>query len=116
MAEKESRTRTGIELLQGTLDLLILQTLQWGRNMAMGLAWRSGVAPASFAGGYRFTLSGAASSGKTEVDQGGVETLRKQAAGKILPTNSRRKEATDQGTLEVVTSSRIIAGTDPEQR
>jgi len=38
MVEKKARYQNRIELLQGTLDLLILQTLQWGRNMAMELA------------------------------------------------------------------------------
>jgi len=47
MVEKKARYQNRIELLQGTLDLLILQTLQWGRNMVMESAWRSGIAPAS---------------------------------------------------------------------
>jgi len=45
MAEKKERYQNRIELLQGTLDLLILQTLQWGRNTATASAWPSAIAP-----------------------------------------------------------------------
>src|SRR5215468_5914206 len=34
----ESRYQNRIELLQGTLDLLILQTLQWGARHGYGIA------------------------------------------------------------------------------
>jgi PadR family transcriptional regulator PadR len=36
MAEKKERYQNRIELLQGTLDLLILQTLQWGPQHGYG--------------------------------------------------------------------------------
>ncbi len=35
---KDSRYRNRIELLQGTLDLLILQTLQWGPQHGYGIS------------------------------------------------------------------------------
>ena len=35
---KESRYRDRIELLQGTLDLLVLQTLQWGPQHGYGIS------------------------------------------------------------------------------
>ncbi len=35
---KKARRRNRIELLQGTLDLLILQTLQWGPQHGYGLS------------------------------------------------------------------------------
>ncbi|MGH9334501.1 MAG: helix-turn-helix transcriptional regulator, partial [Vicinamibacteria bacterium] len=35
---KRDRYRNRIELLQGTLDLLILQTLQWGPQHGYGIA------------------------------------------------------------------------------
>jgi PadR family transcriptional regulator PadR len=35
---KETRYRNRIELLQGTLDLLILQTLQWGAQHGYGIS------------------------------------------------------------------------------
>ena len=34
----KSRYQNRIELLQGTLDMLILQTLQWGANHGYGIA------------------------------------------------------------------------------
>src|SRR5579863_6681798 len=34
----KSRYQNHIELLQGTLDMLILQTLQWGANHGYGIA------------------------------------------------------------------------------
>lgn len=37
MGEK-NRYRNQIELLQGTLDMLILQTLQWGPQHGYGIA------------------------------------------------------------------------------
>src|SRR5205814_10002474 len=54
------------------------------------------------AGGYRFAVSRAASPGKTEMDQGGMANRRKQAAGKDLSTDGRRKDATDKRTCDVV--------------
>ena len=38
MAEKKARYQNRIELLQGTLDLLILQTLQWGAQHGYGIS------------------------------------------------------------------------------
>lgn len=38
MTEKRERYQNRIELLQGTLDLLILQTLQWGPQHGYGIS------------------------------------------------------------------------------
>src|ERR1700752_2818558 len=38
MAEKKARYQNRIELLQGTLDLLILRTLQWGPQHGYGIS------------------------------------------------------------------------------
>ncbi len=38
MTEKRQRYQNRIELLQGTLDLLILQTLQWGAQHGYGIS------------------------------------------------------------------------------
>ena len=38
MTEKKQRYQNRIELLQGTLDLLILQTLQWGPQHGYGIS------------------------------------------------------------------------------
>ena len=38
MAEKRERYQNRIELLQGTLDLLVLQTLQWGAQHGYGIS------------------------------------------------------------------------------
>jgi PadR family transcriptional regulator, regulatory protein PadR len=38
MGEKTERYQNRIELLQGTLDLLILQTLQWGPQHGYGIS------------------------------------------------------------------------------
>src|SRR5205823_7568519 len=37
MAEKKERYQNRIELLQGTLDMLVLQTLQWGPQHGYGI-------------------------------------------------------------------------------
>src|SRR6266446_6881275 len=55
-----------------------------------------------FAGRYRFALSSAAPFGKAEVDCGGVESLREQTAGKVLPADGHRQEATHKRALQVV--------------
>src|SRR5215211_360921 len=39
---KETRYRNRIELLQGTLDLLVLQTLQWGPQHGQAIKTNSG--------------------------------------------------------------------------
>src|SRR5712675_3697438 len=38
MGEKRERYQNRIEILQGTLDLLILQTLQWGSQHGYGIS------------------------------------------------------------------------------
>src|SRR5258706_13816231 len=38
MVEKKARYQNRIELLQGTLDLLVLQTLQWGPQHGYGIS------------------------------------------------------------------------------
>jgi len=38
MAERKERNQNRIEHLQGTLDLLILQTLQWGAQHGYGIS------------------------------------------------------------------------------
>ena len=38
MGEKKERYQNRIEILQGTLDLLILQTLQWGPQHGYGIS------------------------------------------------------------------------------
>lgn len=38
MVERKERYQNRIELLQGTLDLLILQTLQWGPQHGYGIS------------------------------------------------------------------------------
>jgi transcriptional regulator len=38
MVDKKARYQNRIELLQGTLDLLILQTLQWGSQHGYGIS------------------------------------------------------------------------------
>jgi PadR family transcriptional regulator PadR len=38
MVEKKARYQNRIEILQGTLDLLILQTLQWGSQHGYGIS------------------------------------------------------------------------------
>ena len=38
MPEKKERYQNRVELLQGTLDLLILQTLQWGPQHGYGIS------------------------------------------------------------------------------
>lgn len=85
MGEKKERYQNRIELLQGTLDLLILQTLQWGHSMATGSVWPFATNPVNPPGRYGLTLSGAAQAGKAEMDQVGMEDFRKQPAGEILP-------------------------------
>src|ERR1700746_1416396 len=54
------------------------------------------------AGGHGIALSCPAPAGKAEVDQGGMEGFREQAAGEVLPAYSRGKEAVEPGTHEVV--------------
>ncbi len=99
MAEKRVRYQNRIELLQGTLDLLILQTLQWGPQHGYGISVairnRSGEILQVDTGSLYPALH-------REMDCGGVESLREQAAGKVLPTDGDRQEATYKRTLEVV--------------
>jgi hypothetical protein len=39
---ERSQYKNRIELLQGTLDMLILQTLQWGPQHGYGISWTDG--------------------------------------------------------------------------
>jgi hypothetical protein len=46
---KSEEYRNRIELLQGTLDLIILQTLRWGPQHGYGICRRYGIAVSRFA-------------------------------------------------------------------
>ena len=83
--------RNRIELLQGTLDMLILQTLQWGAQHGYGIT--PGAAHAirrSAAGGDRVAVSGAAPDGAAEVDRRGVAGRRSRTSGRAS-TGSRQR-------------------------
>src|SRR5260370_7918580 len=62
------------------------------------------------AGGYRFSLSGAAPAGETEMDCGAMANLREQATGKVLPADRNGKKATEQGTFQMVAAFRRDRG------
>src|SRR6266851_7935990 len=93
MAEKRERYQNRIELLQGTLDLLILQTLQWGAQHGYGISVairnRSGETLQVDTGSLYPALHRLE---KAEVDQSGMEDLRKKSAGEILPADGHRQE------------------------
>ena len=67
MNEKD-QYKNRIELLQGTLDMLILQTLQWGPQHGYGIvqALRFAIRRRA-SGGERITVSGSPSIGASEL-------------------------------------------------
>lgn len=48
MAARDERYRNRTEILQGTLDMLILQTLQWAPRHGYALSKQSAQIPAKF--------------------------------------------------------------------
>ena len=65
---ERSQYKNRIELLQGTLDMLILQTLQWGPQHGYGIAQALRLAIRRRAsGGDRITVSGSPSIGASEL-------------------------------------------------
>jgi len=76
MAEKRARYQNRIELLQGTLDLLILQTCNGGRSTATASAWPFAIAPAKHSRWIRVRSIPHCTGWKAEVDQSGMEDLR----------------------------------------
>ena len=107
MAEKKERYQNRIELLQGTLDLLILQTLQWGPQHGYGIS----VAIRNHSGEILQVDTGSLYPALHRLEKqkwikAEWKNLRKQPARKVLPTDRHRKEATRKGTLQVVTALR----------
>src|SRR5205085_12119842 len=100
MSTKEERER--IELLQGTLDLLIVRTLLLGP--AHGARHREGhriQVGRRVAGGAGIALSGAAPAHQTKMDFRGRGHFGEQPARQVLPADVRGPEATEGGDQQV---------------
>ncbi len=98
----KERYQNQIELLQGTLDMLILQTLQWGprHGYALSQSIRTNSGRDS-EGGYGLALSGVASDGKTEIDFGGMESVGEQSADASVSVDGEGEEAACVGAFEM---------------
>ena len=87
---KAAAYQNRIELLQGTLDLLILQTLRWGPQHGYGIS--HAIRASS---GERLDVDtgslypGAPPAGARGLDRLGVARLRQQAARQGLPSDAR---------------------------
>src|SRR6266481_5168369 len=88
---KREPYRNRIELLQGTLDLLILQTLQWGPQHDQPGDPRQFRRCA--ASRYRFALPRAAPAGTQTLDHREMGGLGKSPADQDLPPHTRRQKA-----------------------
>ena len=93
-----------IDLLQGTLDLLILQTLQWGpqHGHGIGLAIRASSNDALQIehGSIYPALYGR----KSRLACLGMENVGSEPPGEVLQVNSHRKEADAHGAVEMETT------------
>ena len=91
MALRQQQDR--MDVLQGTLDMLILQTLQWGPQhglrIAQGIRLKSEELLRVEAG---IALSGAPPAGTARLAEIGMEGLRQRAAREVLPPHSIREE------------------------
>ena len=91
MLKKPPIYRNRIELLQGTLDLLILQTLRLGPRHDYGISRAIRTGSSDVAGGHR-ALTRAASSGARLMDRRGMEEVREPAAREGLPAHRAGKK------------------------
>jgi len=82
-----------IELLQGTLDMLILKTLQWGEQHGYGISQAIRVSSGDVLQVNRLSISRFAQVGTSTLGQGGMEAERKQPAREVLQDHK-----TGQGT------------------
>ncbi len=90
------------ELLQGTLDLLILRTLGLGPQHGLGIARRSRADHARRVSGQaRVPLSGAVSSRRKRLAHLRVGRLGIQASRQVLPADQVRTEATEGGNRQL---------------
>jgi hypothetical protein len=84
--------KTQTDLLQGTLDLLVLKTLQAGPTHGWDIAQRiqAGFA-GGVAGGSGVVISGAAPAGSAGLDRFGVGGVGEQPEGEVLQSGWRRR-------------------------
>jgi len=83
--------KTQTDLLQGTLDLLVLKTLQSGPTHGWDIAHTAGFTGRS-SGRPGIVVSGAAPAGGARLDCFGVGGVGEQPEGEILQTDRRRPE------------------------
>src|SRR4026208_956182 len=96
-------------VLQGTLDMLVLRTLQWGPQHGHGI----GVAIASLSQeelqvdhGSLYPALHPPARRAAWLDRGRVEAVRQQAAREVLPADADRQEAAARRRVEVESPDR----------
>ena len=82
-----------IELLQGTLDMLILQTLQWGPQHGYGIVQALRTQSGEVLQVETGPLPGVAPAGAAGLGAIGVEANREQTARALLPDYRKRQKA-----------------------
>ena len=93
MKDTKNGYQNRIEIVQGTLDMLILKTLQWGEQHGYGIsAGDSREFGRDIAGGDGLAVSRAAQAGAAGVGFVGVEEEREQPAREVLQDNRAGKK------------------------
>ena len=101
------RYKNRIELLQGTLDMLILQTLQWGPHHGYGIVQALRVS----SGEVLQVETGSLYPCPASVGTPGLGTLRVEADGKqpareVLPNHRRRQKTVSLRSQPLATHGR----------
>jgi PadR family transcriptional regulator, regulatory protein PadR len=92
---RKERRQNRIELLQGTLDMLILKTLQWGAQHGYGISQATRFNSSDVLQVETGSLYPALHrAGEARMARVGKEANRKQPARQILPPDRDRQEAT----------------------
>jgi hypothetical protein len=93
MGKKPERYQNRIELLQGTLDMLVLQTLRWGAQHGYGIGQAIRAGSGDVLQVETGSLYPAAPAGAAGLGEIGMEAIGEQAAGEVLQPDGGGTEA-----------------------
>ena len=115
--EGELLDKTQLELVRGTLDVLILKALAWGSCTGMRSRTSSCVRPTGRCWWRRYAVPGAVATGEQGPGGGGMGAFRKQSKGQVLPAdpNSRRQLRRGTKTWEAYAAAvgKMLGATRP---
>jgi hypothetical protein len=103
----KARYQNRIDLLQGTLDFMILQTLRWGAQHGYGISHAINANSAdAFKVGTGSMYPALHRFGKTQMDSLGMANVGEQPARQVLHPDPSRQETTDRRAITLASTGR----------